>query len=212
MLLSLLLLLLILFLLLKCFNSAVVDISDPAHHEEKKNRIYSSTVKTSFQITKLPALELFFLLRHSLAYIAAPSSSYAPFIIEMENERVLPELNTGTSRSFSLLEQILLCTTRHLHYLTWDFILNPQCYSSVTSGQGIFKQITGRRYTLFTASDSGFTDKAGRFLPMMGWGWWERRVNNLFPVQFSALSFRSTNWSLHFLSQMHLFRTWNNFE
>ena len=166
----------------------------------------------SCQITKLLNLELFFLLRVLLSYPAAPSSSYAHFRTGMESIRTLPELTTSRSWSFSLLlEWILLCTARHLHFQTQDFILNPQCCSIVTSGQGIFQDITGRGCTLYTASDSSPTSKAGRLFPMMGLGWGDSRVNNLFPIQFSALSFRSTRQSLGSLSQL-IFRTRTSFE
>lgn len=109
----------------------------------------------------------------------------------------------------ALLEQILLCTPWHLHFRTWDFIINPRSCSRVTGGQAIFKEITGRGCT---ASDSRPTGKAGRLFPMVGWGWWDRRVNKYFPIQFRVLRFRSTNQPQGFLSQLHPWRTWMTFE
>lgn len=125
----------------------------------------------------------------------------------MQSNSALQELTSGRSWSFPrLLEQILFCTPWYLHFCTWIFIINPQCCSSVSSGQAVFKEITGRGCILITASDSRPTGKAGRFFPTMGWSWGDRRVNNFFPVQFRALCFRSMNQSRGFLS--HLSQTW----
>lgn len=127
----------------------------------------------------------------------------------MQSASTVPELTTGRSWSFpTLLEQILLCTPWYLHFCTQDFIINPPCCSSVTSEQAIFKEITGKGWTLYTASDSRPTGKAGRLFPMMGWGWGERRLNKFSQIEFRVPHFRSTNQSQGFLSQLHLSQTW----